>query len=673
MLLALGATALALATAMGMNSLVSTLLAAYIVAVGEAAALTTALSPLRLVTRTGLAIGELVVLSIALWVWHRRGRPGLPLSMLRVFLNEVRSEPAAVVLLLGVAAALLYELVLVLTAAPNNWDSLTYHLPRVAAWVQHGGVYWIPNAPTDRLNEFQPLAEQEILFLFVTTGEGALFALPQFVAELAIIVAIFGSARRIGFDLRQSACAALFFATLPLVALEATTAQNDLVAASLPAVAVTLLLGTARADLPLAGIAVALGLGVKLTTALVLPVPALLAFLRGRHGFRAFTLSAASAFVLVGMWGFVLNLAKTGHVLGHGGGRIEQQASPSLIGSPTTAFRVVFRLFDLSGYDTRLLIALAILGLVLGGVTLFAQRRKGNTSLKSATAALLVALPLLAPRLVPSAAHAAQVAANAVSLPVNAASTTGGQFFWSITYQANEDVSSFGPLGGPALLLASLLGIIAAARRRTNPRLGVIALALPLFIVLLSLSSKYNPWLSRFMIVPIALAAPLLGAMFRRRNVSISIIVVAILGLFLVHLRNQIKPFHSHSAYAWDLTQVDAIRFPWEPGAAAGTAALDRVVPPNSCLGAALSSNEPAYVLFGPQLSRRIRFLPRRDTVGAARREHTTLVLIGDIPATAFHAAGWHLYPLPNPPRKPYWTLAVAPSHELGASSCRKD
>jgi hypothetical protein len=41
-------------------------------------------------------------------------------------------------------------------------------------------VYWIPNAPTDRINEFQPLAEEEILFLFVATGKKALFGLPRF-------------------------------------------------------------------------------------------------------------------------------------------------------------------------------------------------------------------------------------------------------------------------------------------------------------------------------------------------------------------------------------------------------------------------------------------------------------------------------------------------------------
>ena len=51
--------------------------------------------------------------------------------------------------------------------------------------------------------------------------------------QLAILVAVYASARRLGFGVRPSACAACLLATFGLVAYEATTAQNDLVAAAL--------------------------------------------------------------------------------------------------------------------------------------------------------------------------------------------------------------------------------------------------------------------------------------------------------------------------------------------------------------------------------------------------------------------------------------------------------
>ena len=102
----------------------------------------------------------------------------------------------------------------------------------------------MPNAPTDRINEFQPLAEQQLLYLFAATGSGRLYALPQFLAEVALLVCVYGSARRLGYGVRPSACAACLFATFGVVAYEATTAQNDLVAASVVAAAAFGLLGS---------------------------------------------------------------------------------------------------------------------------------------------------------------------------------------------------------------------------------------------------------------------------------------------------------------------------------------------------------------------------------------------------------------------------------------------
>src|SRR5206468_8482288 len=108
---------------------------------------------------------------------------------------------------------------------------------------------------------------------------------------------------------------------------ESTTAQNDLVAASFPIVAAFLLLGRRNVEDLLAGIAFALGLGVKLTTALALPVLVLLAWRGGRSTVVRTVVGATAGMLAVSVWGFVLNLAHTGHVLGHGQGRVENAAS----------------------------------------------------------------------------------------------------------------------------------------------------------------------------------------------------------------------------------------------------------------------------------------------------------------------------------------------------------
>ena len=77
------ATALLLAAAARLPSLPATLLVAYLAYVANLGLVTLALSPLRDVTRGGLAAAELVLGAGALACWSARGRPGLPLAAAR--------------------------------------------------------------------------------------------------------------------------------------------------------------------------------------------------------------------------------------------------------------------------------------------------------------------------------------------------------------------------------------------------------------------------------------------------------------------------------------------------------------------------------------------------------------------------------------------------------------
>ena len=198
--LAVAAAAFA-AASLRLDGIVATLVAAYLALVAQVAAAIWLLSPFDAVTAR-LADARRSrdrIAAAAAWMW--RGRPLPRLAGALADLRAVRADPLTLAFVAVVAAGLAYELVLALSVPPNNWDSLTYHLTRVAAWHQHDGVHWVANAPTARINEFQPLAEQQILFLFVATGATALFALPQYVAQLAILAAVYGAARRLGYGL----------------------------------------------------------------------------------------------------------------------------------------------------------------------------------------------------------------------------------------------------------------------------------------------------------------------------------------------------------------------------------------------------------------------------------------------------------------------------------------
>jgi hypothetical protein len=647
--------ALLVAASMRLPSLVSTLLAAYLVFVADLGLATWALSPIRGVSRTGLGVVEGVLLGGALAAWWLRGRPGLPLRQALPAARAVVSEPVTALVLAAIVVLLTYELVVAVTAPANDWDSLTYHLSRVAAWIQHGGIYRIPDAPTPRMNEYQPFAEQEILYLFVA-GSSALYAVPQYLAQLAILLAIYGASRRLGFHPRAAACSALLFATFSLVALETTQAQNDLVAASFPVVAACLLLGRGQLEAALAGVAVGIGLGVKLTTALVVPVLFVLAIGQGRKRTLAAMAGAVAAFVGVGMWGYVINLANTGHLLGYLGTHIdtpswEQPAQPS---SLATGVDVLYETLDPSVLSDRFIHLLWIAGAIAAILAGFYALRRARTP-RAVVFGALVAVPFLSPVLMMHAGDLVAWFARERGFPVRGPGGNIGSLNRVVTG------STFGPVGTAVFLGIPLVTLAAFLRRRADWRQLALAAAVPLFYVLLA-QETFNYFMTRFLVVPAVLVSPLFARLFFSRIAIGAYFVVALIVVGMIVLQNPLRPFDGRYGFGrpWQLSQAQAVFLTDEKGVGAATAAYDRLVPRRACVGAVLGSNEPAYLLSGPKLEHRVVYLPVNDAIVRAYKNLLSYVVISTGPdkwaARQFRRQGWTIRSLGG-----YWLLAVAP------------
>jgi hypothetical protein len=622
------------ACSLRLDGIVATVVAGYLAIVTQIAAVAWFLSPFDAMTLPWLTVLEAVLAAAAVVAWVLRGRPLPTAAGARAELRSLRSDPLTVLFAALVAAGLAYELVLALTMPPNNWDSLTYHLTRVAGWRQEHGVHWIANAPTGRINEFQPLAEQLILFL-VVAGSTALYALPQYVAELAILVTVYGAARRLGYEPRAAARGTALVAMLSLVALESTTAQNDLVAASFPVAAAFFLLGRSQLEAFLAGVALALGLGAKLTTALAFPALALLTWRRGRRTFALVGAGAALGLVAAACWGYVLNVVHTGRLLGHGQGRVENSAATTVGGTVSRSLHLLYRLFDLSVTPYWLIAVLAVAGCIVAVLSL----RQGQ---RAAVAALVL--------LVPAAALAV--------LDIFALDPS------YIARTTSEDVSAFGPVGTAAILGAPFAVFLSERSRRTDLRFLALALAVPTYIVLLAAFAKYNIWIPRFLVVPVVLTAPLFAGLCRSRTMAAPLLVLGGLTLVFALTDDLSKKINGSAGRPWTLSQVGALNaFPAQPTGRIVGAALaryDRDVPPDACVGAVLDPDEPAYLLWGPTLDRRVVFLPSLNAVGQAFRSGTRYVVVStgvNAPvAKSFEQAGWKIRPLGS-----YWQLAVAP------------
>ncbi|MCL5995859.1 MAG: glycosyltransferase family 39 protein, partial [Chloroflexi bacterium] len=179
----------------------------------------------------------------------------------------------------AVLAAVSFDLVR--NTAPHNWDSMTYHLARMAYYLQYGNLnyfdanYW---AQVTQPKNSTVL----VLYTYLVSGRNEnLTQLVQFIAYGVAILAIYGICRRLGRDRFSSLFAALVFALLTECLMEAITTQNDMLLTAFTGIAVYGLLAfrerRMRRYLVLSGISVGICIGIKSSALLIGPSLAVLA------------------------------------------------------------------------------------------------------------------------------------------------------------------------------------------------------------------------------------------------------------------------------------------------------------------------------------------------------------------------------------------------------------
>jgi hypothetical protein len=112
---------------------------------------------------------------------------------------------------------------------PNNYDSMSYHMARVAHWAQNQSVAFYPTGIARQLFS-SPLAEYFILHTYLLQGSDLWANAIQWAAlvgNLALIARIIG---HIGGHRYQQLAGVIIYLINPMVILQSTTTQNDLLA-----------------------------------------------------------------------------------------------------------------------------------------------------------------------------------------------------------------------------------------------------------------------------------------------------------------------------------------------------------------------------------------------------------------------------------------------------------
>ena len=613
------ATGLLVATTLRVRAL---LLAGYVVAFAEVVALSLLLSISDSLTRGSLVAGTVLLFVVALGVWLLAGRPRPPRLRRATFSRPIVAIGAIVVLAFG------YVLALVLVTPPNGWDPLNYHLARAAFWLQAGHVGYIGNAYDQRLNFNPPNGEIGMSFALGVTRHETAADFVQFFAALACAVAVYALARRLGLDKPEALFGALLFLTLPIVLLQASGAENDVVVASFVLAACVFVLGSSRAELALAAVATALAIGTKFTGAYGLAVLVPLAAVAGRGRVLTRRLLAVAAGALVGSYWYVVNAVETGHLLG-------DQSTAGHLTAPLhprenllTAYGLAVDTLDLSGSQGRDLL-LYCLAAVVVAVVLRRPRAAaiGAAIVLSPLALLLVSDHLGRPgllRLYDWLGHPQGYLAV-------------GDVVTSSPRTASDTASWFGPLG---FLLVVGVGIAAVARKRH----ALVAAAPLIWFCVVALTLTYHPWQGRFFVAPVALSAALWGSALRHRATAWSAVAIAAASALLSLDHYVEKPSglrlldRARTASVWHMERWQ-VQSQHDPPLAPVFQFVDQQVPSHGSIALALGPNEFSFPFFGSRLQRRVELVPSGSNAHALAAQW----LFADSQRTSeIDASCWH-------------------------------
>ncbi|MBG6068907.1 glycosyltransferase family 39 protein [Micromonospora ureilytica] len=423
-----------------------------------------------------------------------------PAGLLAAAVDTWRTARPGERLLAGTVGGLvLVELLVALLAEPNNFDSQTYHLPKVEHWVAQGDLDFWPTA-IHRQVTIPPGAEYLLLHLRLLTGGDHLHNLVQWAAGVVCLLVAARITAQLGGGRRAQLLTAFVLATTPMVVLQATSTQTDLICAAWVACAATLALDGLRRR---TGWGTLLGLGAA-------------------TGLTAVT--KTSGLIAVGpllvLWGLAqLRLARTDR---------SAPTGPAAAGGGRRSWPVGGLARTVGGSVLILVVAAVVVGPFLARVTAEFGHPLGPPRLRESIPmerhdpasivvnALRIGHTAFDTPLAPLRRAGADViisGAEAIGVdPQDRAITFGRELFPEPAWYPDEDRVAF-PLAGALAVIGAVIAL-ARPRRIAPERAGSLrayAVVVLTAVLLHTAMIKWQPWGNRLLLYAVVLAVPLAG------------------------------------------------------------------------------------------------------------------------------------------------------------------
>jgi len=169
--------------------------------------------------RWPLAVAWALLVGCAGLVLRATPKPAPMVAKIRLTTTDKGFVGAAAVMVVMVALSAIF-------GAPNTWDSMMYHLPRVVRWLDERSVGFYPTIDYQQLT-MPPWHEYAMLQAHALWGGDRFDAMVSFACWLGSAVAVSSIAETMGAQPRMQALAALVCLTLPQGILMASSSKNE--------------------------------------------------------------------------------------------------------------------------------------------------------------------------------------------------------------------------------------------------------------------------------------------------------------------------------------------------------------------------------------------------------------------------------------------------------------
>jgi hypothetical protein len=603
------------------RSVVSFLLATYLITWAEVVGICFALSAGRWLEQWTLTAASVVIAIATGGLWSAFGRPRPPLFAIATrAAREAVKDPLVAFPLAISAVALLYTLVVTLTTAANDGDPLVYEVTRAAFWRQEHGIGMLGASYEPRLDFSPPVAETGVLATLTLAGTDRFVGLPQWIAIPALALATYGVGRRIGLERRPALWGAALVPTLPVVITQSWSAFTDLVFASFFVSAVYFGIGALELELIPFALAVCLGVGSKFLGPLYVPLLAtILAVAQPLRRWLQLAAAGVGGIAVAGTW-YLRNQIEASDPAGNSGVGLQSHDIAAVV---TTFQRLSLEIFDLSGASGRNVWLYSVAAVLLAAIALGSVLKGDRPPLGLLVAATVTAVaPLAVSLLAQGWAYIGIALGDALGRPDLVDQIRD----WSAPTISDGAYSWFGPVGAVLVLGALPIAAVEVSRRRLARPAIVLAAAPLAALAVISLVIAYQRNEGRYLIAAVSLCSATWGGFaLRHRWVGTAIVGIASVTVVLSMVNSLGKPSgislvgENVGRSVWSMPrwmQQGILRStPPERDEIMSIRFVEERVPDDAALGIAVTTNSFVAPYFGRKLRRTVTIIDEGDVV----------------------------------------------------------